>query len=200
MASSSQLESDLDQISAHLDRGWDLIEKGDFHGAEKSARRILKIDKRAPEGHLLLGAAKSGWGDAEAAMGHFEKAIELDPDYVEPYLHAADTCLAALEDPERALQLVDDALELVSEDDDARSDALLLKAEAELLRGDPASARAALGELPDAPFDEPSLHLRAGRLWLEAGDLARSERELRRLLERNPDAADGWHALGLVYE
>ena len=45
----------MDQLTAHLDRGWDLAQHGDPRGAETSARQALEIDPNAPEVHNLLG-------------------------------------------------------------------------------------------------------------------------------------------------
>ena len=47
----------MDQFSAHLDRGWDLVQRGDTRGAEASARRALEIDPQSPEAFNLLRAA-----------------------------------------------------------------------------------------------------------------------------------------------
>ena len=45
----------MDQFSAHLDRGWDLVQRGDPMGAEQSARRALELDNQSPEAYNLLG-------------------------------------------------------------------------------------------------------------------------------------------------
>ena len=59
----------MDQFSAHLDRGWDLVQRGDARGAELSARRALEIDGQSPEAYNLLGYVT-------ALQGEFEDAIE----------------------------------------------------------------------------------------------------------------------------
>src|SRR5262249_33079484 len=188
------------KISAHLDRGWDLCEKGDFGGAEKSARMILRLDKGAPEGYLLLGAIANGRGDPEAALAQFERAMEIDPSYLEPILHAAETCLCALDDAERACELAQLALEHTGDDPNLFADALLIKADAELSAGQDEAARATLSELPEDGLEDPGVHLRAGRLWLDLGAPARAERALRRVLDASSDDGDAWHALGMVAE
>src|SRR5258708_6815010 len=48
-------EAPRDQLTAQLDRGWDLAQQGDARGAEASARQALEIDANAPEVHNLLG-------------------------------------------------------------------------------------------------------------------------------------------------
>ena len=47
----------MDQFSAHLDRGWDLVQRGDAYGAEHSARRALELNGESPEAYNLLGYA-----------------------------------------------------------------------------------------------------------------------------------------------
>ena len=54
----------MDQFSAHLDRGWDLVQKGDTRGAEASARRALELDPNSPEAHNLLGFVAATFGAA----------------------------------------------------------------------------------------------------------------------------------------
>ena len=58
----------MDQFSAHLDRGWELIARNDPRGAESSARRALEIDPQSPEAHNLLGYSAALAGNAEEAI------------------------------------------------------------------------------------------------------------------------------------
>jgi predicted Zn-dependent protease with MMP-like domain/Flp pilus assembly protein TadD len=191
----------MNPFDAHLERGWDLVERGDFEGAKKSVERLLKLDGDAPEGHVLLGVIKNGLGDPEGAVEAFEAALERDPEQVEAMLYAAETYLAALDDHERALELCEQALERV---DDAaqRSELLLLKADAELFAEREDDARATLSELP-TPLGDPELELHAGRLWSDLGEPPLANEHLRRVLAADPPAAlasDAWHALGLLAE
>ena len=73
----------MDQLSAHLDRGWDLIQKGDLRGARASARRALEADKDSPEAHNLLGYVAAQEGDADEALEHYRQADAL------PYVRGA---------------------------------------------------------------------------------------------------------------
>ena len=68
----------MDRFSAHLDRGWDLVQHGDSQGAELSARRALELNKQAPEAYNLLGYAAALRGDFEAAIQHYNHALALD--------------------------------------------------------------------------------------------------------------------------
>ena len=190
----------VDAISAHLDRGWDLIEKGDLVGAEKSARRILKLDKKAPEAYLLLGAAASARGDLEGAAAQYERAMEIDPDYVDPMLAAAEIYAFELDDPARAIALCEQALEAAAGDRAVEVDALLTRAEAELCAGQEAAARRSFGALGAGPLGEAATELRAGQLAIDLGDFATAAERLARTTGAPEVAADGWHALGLLAE
>ena len=68
----------MDQFSAHLDRGWDLVQRGDTRGAEASARRALEIDPQSPEAYNLLGYVAALEGEASEAIENYRQAIALD--------------------------------------------------------------------------------------------------------------------------
>jgi Tfp pilus assembly protein PilF len=68
----------MDQFSAHLDRGWDLAQRGDAAGAELSARRALELDGQSPEAHNLLGYVSALQGNFDEAIEHYAQAIALD--------------------------------------------------------------------------------------------------------------------------
>jgi predicted Zn-dependent protease with MMP-like domain len=189
----------MDPLSAHIDRGWEHIENGDLHAAEKSARRVLEMDGSAPEAHTLLGAIASARGEAEEALEHYKKAIDLDPEYIDPVLCAAELCMGPLEDLEAADRYADIALDLAEEEEEY-VDALLLKAEIAVVGEEPEAAAAVLDELPDVELPEPPYEMRAGHLWLEIGDLDRAEKHLRRAVAADPELADAWYDLGLVLE
>jgi tetratricopeptide (TPR) repeat protein len=194
--------SGMDELSAHLDRGWELLDRGNLSAAEKSARRALVVEPESAEAQVLLGQIALQRGSAEGAMARFRKAIELDPDYAEPYLSAAEVALLELDDPEQALELAD---EVVSRADDQAEylDALLLKVEAllHLDVGDADSrAREALREVSAGPLDDPMLALRAARSWLDLEAYDSAERYYRQVIDQDPESADAWHGLGMCAE
>ena len=57
----------MDQISAHIDRGWSLAQKGDASGGLACARRALELAPSSPEVHNLLGYGTALAGDSEEA-------------------------------------------------------------------------------------------------------------------------------------
>jgi predicted Zn-dependent protease with MMP-like domain/Tfp pilus assembly protein PilF len=192
---------DTDAITAHLDRGWDMVQKGDLARAELSARHVIELDADSPEGHTLLGAIAAGKGDTEEAIDHYTRATELDPEFVDPLLYAAEAWLQPPGDIEEALRLCDEAL-AVAEEEDEYLDALLLKAEVLLQKGDDDEARTLVTELPPPATDLPDVHyhLRAGRIFLDLGDLEKAEGQFTRALAREPSLTDASHALAIVYE
>lgn len=202
---SDEEKRDLDEVTAHLDRGWDLVQKGDLAGAEVAARRVLEVDAESPEGYTLLGAIASTRGDADEAIDLYDKATTLDPEYVDPLLYLAELYLYPPPGREpnidEARTLCKQALEIADEEDEYL-DALLLTAEAEVQAGDLEEAASTLSELPPADTDlpEPQYHLRAGRLLTDVGDLERAEQQLARALARDPGLTDAKHALGLCAE
>jgi len=119
----------MDQFTAHLDRGWDLAQRGDAAGAEASARRALELEGDSPEAHNLLGFSCALRGEHDEALDYYVQAIALDDTFLEAVLNAAEICVFPIGDFESALAYCDDALDLV-ETDDELTDALLLKFDA----------------------------------------------------------------------
>ncbi|MGC4065810.1 MAG: tetratricopeptide repeat protein [Polyangiaceae bacterium] len=115
----------MDQFSAHLDRGWDFVQRGDPQGAEQSARRALEIDGQSPEAYNLLGYVAALQGDFEEAVESYRQAIALDDTYLEAMLNAAEVCIHPMGEFDEALSLCEQALDL-AENDDETVDALLL--------------------------------------------------------------------------
>src|SRR3954466_9101767 len=101
----------MDQFSAHLDRGWDLIPRGDFEGAQRSAEKSLELDAESPEAYNLLGFVSAALGDHEGALEHYRHALSLDDSFVEAMLNAAEVLIHPLHDFDAAINLVDEALE-----------------------------------------------------------------------------------------
>ncbi len=119
------------RYAAHLDRGWSLLEKSELSAARASAEQARELRPEAPDASVLLGAIALAEGDAEESLRCYDVAIELDPDYLEPYAAAAQVCLFDLGDALRALQYCEDALELDSLESLDALDLELLAAEAE---------------------------------------------------------------------
>ncbi|MCA9637094.1 MAG: metallopeptidase family protein [Myxococcales bacterium] len=129
------------RYAAHLDRGWSLLDRADYSAARQSARHAQRLRPDAPDAPVLLGAIALAEGDAEESLRCYESAIEIDPEYLEPYLAAAQVALFDLGDAGRALQICDEALELEGISAFDTVDLGLLSAECQLSLGQVDAAR-----------------------------------------------------------
>jgi Flp pilus assembly protein TadD len=187
----------MDQFSAHLDRGWDLVQRGDSRGAELSARRALEIDSQSPEAHNLLGYVAALQGEFDDAIESYRQAIALDDTYLEAMLNAAEVYIHPLGDFDQAVEMCDLALDL-AESDDELVDALLLKFDALLGKGDVAEARVLCERFPSGPFENPNHTFLVGRALYEVGDVQRAAPLIEGVLKVQPKNSEAWYYLGLV--
>ncbi len=187
----------MDQFSAHLDRGWDLVQRGDSRGAELSARRALELDGQSPEAYNLLGFVAAMQGEFDEAAEHYRTAISLDDTYFEAMLNAAELYVHPIGDLDEAIELCEQALEL-AENDDEVVDAMLLKFDALLARGDTEEARELCRRLPGGPFENPGHGFLVARAFYEVSDLDRAAPLIEAAIEATPDSPEAWYYLGLV--
>lgn len=195
-----------DQLTAHLDRGWDLAQKGDGAGALACGRRALEIDPQSPEVHNLLGFAAALDGDAEGALEHYRQAIALDEAYFEAMLNAAELMISPLGDYGGAIAQIDEALDY-AETDEEIVDCVLLKVDALMAKGDDEEAKRAMKMLPELPFaaaegaahDKGATYLfLVGRAWYELGDAEKAAPFVEGAVKADPNHADAQYYLGLV--
>jgi len=187
----------MDRFSAHLDRGWDLVQHGDSQGAELSARRALELNKQAPEAYNLLGYAAALRGDFEAAIRHYNHALSLDEGYFEALLNAAEVFIHPLADYQEALEMCDRALEL-AETNDELVDALLLKFDALLGEDRMDDAKALCVRFPEGPFENPNHVFLVGRALYEVGDLDRAAPLIEQAVKATPGNSEAYYYLGLM--
>jgi tetratricopeptide (TPR) repeat protein len=187
----------MDQFSAHLDRGWDLVQRGDSAGAELSARRALEMDNQSPEAYNLLGYVAALQGEFEDAAEHYRTAISLDDTYFEAMLNAAEICIHPLGDITEALDLCDQALDL-AESDDERIDALLLKFDALLSSADSEGAKRLCNTFPDGPYENPMHSFLVARALYEIGDAERAVPLIEAAVKTGPPNPEAWYYLGLI--
>jgi tetratricopeptide (TPR) repeat protein len=189
----------MDQFSAHLDRGWDLIHRGDFEGAQRSAEKSLELDAESPEAYNLLGFVSAALGDHEGALEHYRHALSLDDSFVEAMLNAAEVLIHPLHDFDAAINLVDEALEW-TEGADEVADALLLKFDAYMHQGDRELAKKVLRTLPEGEFETPRLDFLVGRGYFEVGEFEQAKLYLERARSREPEAPDIHYYVGLLFD
>jgi tetratricopeptide (TPR) repeat protein len=189
----------MDQFTAHLDRGWDLVHRGDLRGAQLSAEKSLEVDPQAPEAHNLLGYVKAALGHAEEALELYRTAISLDDTFVEAMLNAAEVLIHPLHDFDGALGMIEEALDF-AENPDETADALLLKYDAYAHQGDRDGARRVVRTFPEGPFESARLDFLVGRAHFESGDQHKALRLLKHAIELEPGYGDAHYTLGLVHE
>lgn len=189
----------MDQFTAHLDRGWDLVSRGDFGGALVSAQKSLELDGESPEAHNLVGYIHQAEGRADDALEHYRLAISHDETFVEAMLNAAEVLIHPLHDFEGALRMVEEALDYADAADEV-ADALLLRFDAMLHSGDRDAAKDVLRSLPEGPFENPHLDFLVGRAKFEAGDVPGAELHLAAATQRDPSNPEAFYYLGLTLE
>jgi tetratricopeptide (TPR) repeat protein len=187
----------MDQLDAHLDRGWDLVSKGDFKGARAAARRALQANKGAPEAHHLLGFVAQHEGDADEALEHYREAISIDDGYIDAYLDAAEVLIHPMAEFDEAIAMCDEVLEF-AETDDVIVDALLLKFDALLAKEDREEAAKVLDALPKGPFANPQQTFLVGRALFEAKRAKDALPLLESAVQSDADNADAQYYLGLA--
>jgi Tfp pilus assembly protein PilF len=189
----------MDQLTAHLDRGWDLAQQGDVRGAEASARQALEIDPNAPEVHNLLGFVAALDGEADTAVEHYRSALALDEGYFDAMLNLAEVLVHPLGELDEAIDQCDEAISW-AENDEELADAMLIKVDALLAKGDEAAARRAVAALPDGPFEGGRYDFLIGRAKFEVGDIDGAEDWIGRALERDEQHADAHYYRALICE
>jgi len=187
----------MDQLSAHLDRGWDLAQKGDAAGASACAKRALELDSQSPEVHNLLGYAAALTGDPEEALEHYKQAIALDETYLEAMLNAVEVLMHPLEEWDEALALCDDALDY-AETKEEIADCILLRVDALIGKGDIDQATKCMSQLPDPPFESPSYLFMIGRSLFELGNSEQARPFLEQAVEADASNSDAFYFLGMT--
>ncbi len=201
------------RIADEIARGWQLLDEGDLEGARAAhgqARRRIE-NARQRSGHepeegaelwALAGALAEHDGDAEAALDAYRKAHQREPKEPQYLLWAAELALNALDQPDTAVALCNQALDVASDDEDLVH-AILLKAEALIgsEHGDGAEdeAREMLEELAGCTIEDPDVWCRAGDIYLTLGELESAERAYGAALTVDDAWADAHHGLGTVH-
>ena len=194
---SEQHEGFMDRLSAHLDRGWELVTQGDLNGAMASAEQTLELDGDSPDAHNLIGYIHAANGNLDMALEHYRQAIELDEHYLEAMLNAAELLIHPLGSFEEAIRVLDQALESCQTADDI-ADASVLKVDALLQQGDRAAAQELLLGLPDGPFENEQLDFLIGRAHFELDQLEPAAQLIERAASRPDASPDVMYYLGLL--
>ncbi|MEZ4340415.1 MAG: tetratricopeptide repeat protein [Sandaracinaceae bacterium] len=195
-------DAPMSQLSAHLDRGWDLVARGDLAGAKRSAEESLELDEASPEAHNLMGYIFHAEGRAEEALEHYRHALELDESYIDAMLNAAELLLHPVADFDGALEMVREARDWLEEDGtpDELAETMLLEVDIHLARGDRVSAGSVVRDLPAGPFENPRLGTAVGRALVDVGEPDAALALLQEAVQQVPPTSDAFYYLGLALE
>ena len=78
------VETPLDKLS---NRALDAIEAGHFKEAERLCQKLLRVYRKAPDGHERMAMLRLAEGRFEDAARHYTKLLEMarkDPQYFDP--------------------------------------------------------------------------------------------------------------------
>jgi predicted Zn-dependent protease with MMP-like domain len=191
--------SRTERLLADLERGRDALESGDLDAAASIVERCRRIDRKNPDVVELAAAVADAAGDLDDALEQYRLLRELRPDDAMPMLCIARLELHGLGEPDDALDTLAAAFDFIDDETDL-IEAIYLKAEALLARGEPAAARDALNELASSVIDDGELALDLAELALAAEDAPAALRWIE-IARKQPElTADALHLLGRVHE
>jgi predicted Zn-dependent protease with MMP-like domain len=191
--------SRTDRLLTDLERGFEALEAGKLDAAASIVERCQRIDRKNPDVVSLAAAVSDASGDVEDALEQYRLLRELRPDDPMPRICVARLELQGLDDPDAALDTVQEAFAFIDEEADL-IEAIYIKAQALVARGEPDAARDALGELSSSVIDDGDLALDLAELALSAEDPAGAKRWIEIAQKDEALAADALHALGRVHE
>src|SRR5688572_6851842 len=200
--------SRTDRLLADLERGFEAIEAGKLDAASTILERCKRIDRSHPDVIALSAAVADASGDGESALAQYQALSKLRPDDPMPRICVARLELHDLGDPDAALDTVDAAFAFIDEEADL-IEAIYIKAEALVARGEPVAARETLGELATSVIDDAELAFDLAELALSAEDPAGAIRWVETARKTAPAAsggndasmeADALHLLGRIHE
>jgi predicted Zn-dependent protease with MMP-like domain len=138
-------------------------------------------------------------GDLDDALTQYRLLRELRPDDPMPRICVARLELQGLGDPDAALDTVQAAFDFIDEEADL-IEAIYIKAQALVARGEPVAAREALAELTSSAIDDGDLALDLAELALSAEDAPAALRWIAVAEPHDDLRADALHVLGRVHE
>jgi tetratricopeptide (TPR) repeat protein len=112
-------------------------------------------------------------------------------------LNAAEVYIHPMGEFDEAIDMCDQALDLAETDEEV-IDALLLKFDALLGKGDVKEAALVIGRVPEGPYKNPNHAFLIGRAYYEIGEVERAAGLIEEAATREPGHAEAHYYLGLV--
>lgn len=187
----------MDRFTAHIDRAWELIAKGESMQAMIATRQALGMNNKAPEVYNLLGYIHAMDGEFDEALSSYQIAMELDDSYLDPILNTAELLLYPCAQPEEAMFFCRQAREIITSTDDL-IEVILLETDALLNTGRSEEARGKLEELKELDIVSSSYNLLAARACYEAGEIQEARTYIDKALTLDPECTDAHYYNGLL--
>jgi Tfp pilus assembly protein PilF len=188
-----------------VERAKERIEAGDPYGAVHLLREVTASGRAFADAHHLLGLAYSMIGQSADALAEFDRALALNPKYVDAHLNRAVTLneMGRYDDAVAAFAAAQ-GLGGVDHTGFAAPEASRLAnlhaqlAEAYVEAGGLAAAIEQYARAAELRPEFLDLRYRLARLRLEAGDVALARDELEAILEARPTFFDARAAFGMA--
>ncbi|MBC7976838.1 MAG: metallopeptidase family protein [Myxococcales bacterium] len=191
--------SRTERLLTDLERGFEALEAGKLDEASSIVERCQRVDRKNPDVVALAAAVSDASGDIEDALVQYRLLQELRPDDPMPRICVARLELQGLGDPDAALDTIEAAFDFIDEEADL-IEAIYIKAQALVVRGEPEEAREALAELASSVIEDGELALDLAELALAAEDPTGALRWLEAAKDHEDLRADSLHVLGRVHE
>jgi tetratricopeptide (TPR) repeat protein len=182
------------------------IQAGDPYGAVHLLREVTATGRAFADAHHLLGLALSMIGQPQDALAEFDRALALNPRYVDALLNRAVTLneLGRYDDAVAAFAAAQGLGRVDHTGFPAPEASRLANLHAELAEAyvEAGGLRDAIEQYAQAARLRPEfldLRYRLARLRLEVGDAARAGEELEAILEARPTFFDARAALGMAF-
>lgn len=192
-----------DQLIA---KGKECLAQNDYVGAIAALRDASEREPAYADVRHLLGLALGLAGQPEAALEEFDRAVTLNPSYVEAHLNRAITLndLGRYDEAREAFRLAWDSDHSAGRPFSRSVSARLANMHMELgdLYADLGSYSEAAAQYRSATSlrsDFLDIRTKLARSLMELGDLRAATDELNAVLSENPEYVDARVNLGLVY-
>jgi tetratricopeptide (TPR) repeat protein len=192
-----------DQLIA---KGKECLAQNDYVGAIAALREATDREPGYADVRHLLGVAFGLAGQPEAALDEFDRALALNPSYVEAHLNRAITLndLGRYDEARESFRLAWDCDHSPGRQYSSSVSARLANMHMELgdLYADLGSYDEAVLQYRSATAMRPDfldIRTKLARALLERRSLSEAEEELHEVLAENPDYVDARVTLGLVY-
>lgn len=190
--------SRTERLLNDLERGFEALEAGDLDAAAAILERCQRVDRKNPDVVTLAAAVADASGDIDEALTNYRQLMELRPDDPMPRICAARLELT-IGDVDAALETVEAAFSFIDDEDDL-IEAIYVKAQAQILRGDVDAAKESLGELSTSMIEDGDLALDFSELAMAVEDAEGALKWIAIAAKDEGLAADCAHAIGRVHE